>query len=72
MSAAMMEREWAALTTEEYILVKHCGFTRSDVSEMFAEERHKYISCLKEEREQEAKQAQSARPSRNQSIQGRG
>lgn len=60
-----MEREWEALTTEEYILVKHCGFTRRDVMDMTAEERKKYVDLLRKEREEEnkaAKRSQSASP----------
>lgn len=55
-----MEKEWEALTTEEYILVKHCNFTRADVAEMTAEERKVYIKLLRKEREEENKQAKAA------------
>ena len=55
-----MEKEWEALTTEEYILVKHCGFTRSDVAEMTGEERKVYINLLRKEREEENRAAKNA------------
>ena len=48
-----MEREWSALVTEEYVLIKHCNVARSDVMGMMAEERSKYLELLKEERENE-------------------
>lgn len=60
-----MEREWKSLTTEEYILIKHCGLTRQDVADMTAEERGVFIELLREERDEEnraAKRSQNAAP----------
>lgn len=68
----MMEREWASLTTEEFILIKHCNLSRADVMNMTGEERAKYISLLKEEREQEERASKGMNRASPQQLPSRG
>ena len=55
-SASVMEDEYRALTYEEYILVKHCGLSKSDLINMTQEERNMWVKFLQDELDKERKE----------------